>query len=140
MIRRLALASLVAVAFAVTAVSAQTPAPAGPAGATPENAAAFMGDWVLSMQGPNGAQTSELTIKADAGKVAAEISLNGTKSPIKDISKTGESLVLSYAFDYQGMAVPAVVTLTPSGEKIGATIDFAGGAYVLEGSAAKKKA
>ena len=131
---------------AQTPPAAPAPAPpaapaAAPADATPQNVAAFLGDWTLSTQGPNGPSAFDLSIKTDAGKVAAEIAseMQG-KQPIATITKTATGLVLKYGFDYQGMAIPAVVTLTPAGDKIGVQIDFADGAYVLEGTATKKSA
>lgn len=147
MTRRLATSLVLALALLSHAgrVSAQTPpaapAPAAdPTAATPQNAAAFLGDWTLSAQGPNGPAAFDLSIKTDAGKVAAEIASEAQgKQPIATISKTATGLVLKYGFDYQGMAIPAVVTLTPAGDKVGVQIDFADGAYVLEGTATKKK-
>jgi len=108
---------------------------AQPAVATPESAAPFMGDWTLALQGPNGPTTFALTVKAAEGKVTGEISSDQQpKQTITDISKSGTTLVLRYTFDYQGNGVSTVVTLKPDGDKTGATIDFADGAYVLEGT------
>jgi len=129
------------------ALFAQTPpaqaaapaAAAAPAEATPQTAAPFLGDWTIAAQGPNGPATFELAIKTDAGKVAAEIASDQqAKQAISTILKTATGLVLKYGFDYQGMAIPAVVTLTPTGDKVGVQIDFADGAYVLEGTATKR--
>ena len=152
MTRRLTSSSVLALALLVlgigrlsaqTSPAAQAPppaaAPAAPAAGTPENAAAFLGDWTIAAQGPNGPSTFELSIKTDAGKVAAEIASDQmAKQAIATILKTATGLVLKYGFDYQGMAIPAVVTLTPAGDKVGVQIDFADGAYVLEGTATKK--
>jgi hypothetical protein len=130
---------------------AQTPptqaAPAAPApasdyiAATPENAAAFLGAWTLSGTGQNGPATFTLTVKTDAGKVVGEISGDAIgQAPMTDISMFGASLVLSFSFDYQGSQVATVITLTPADGKIGMVMDFAGGAYVMEGTAAKAEA
>jgi hypothetical protein len=146
MVRSLAISCLVAVAamsIGTAAPAAQTPAApaAAPAAATPQSAAAFLGDWTLATQGPNGPTNFDLSIKSDAGKLVAEIASDvQAKQTISTITKTDTGLVLRYGFDYQGMAIPAVVTLTPAGDKIGAQIDFADGAYVLEGTATKKPA
>ncbi len=97
--------------------------------------------WTLTLDGPNGPATFELSVKVEQDKVAGEI--KSTELPaqaITDIAKVDKSLVLRYSFDYQGNQVPTVVSLTPAEEgKTKAQIDFAGGAYVMSGSAAKKE-
>jgi hypothetical protein len=94
---------------------------------TPAEAAPFVGDWTLALEGPNGPGTFALTVKIEKEKVTGEISLDkGT-------------LVLAYTFTYEGNLVDAVVSLTPDKEdKVAAQIDFAGGAYVMTGTAKKK--
>ena len=79
-----------------------------------------------------------LSIKADAGKVLGEIGSDQMpKAMIADITKAGTALVLRYDFDYQGQAIPVSVTLTPAGEKVTASMDFAGGAFQMSGTATK---
>jgi hypothetical protein len=110
--------------------------------ATPADAAPFLGDWTLEMQGPNGPGTFDLTVKVEKEKVGAEIkSEQMPLHAITDVTKSGKSLYLSYSFDYEGNAVSAVVSLTPAAEggKTTAQIDFAGGAYVMTGVATKKE-
>ena len=105
------------------------------------DAAPFIGDWTLTMDGQNGPALFALKLKVDADKVTGEISSEQmAPTAIADIKKADKSLVLSYTFDYQGMPVGAVITLTPADDKTAATIDFAGGAYVMNGTAAKKAA
>lgn len=137
-----ALAAPGAQPVAPVAPVAQTAAAApAPTAATPENASTFIGDWTITAEGPNGPGTFALSVKAADGKVTAEISSDAQPlQAITDVTKDDASLVLRYLFDYQGTAVPVVVTLTPSGEKVGAHLDFADGAYLMEGTAAKKKA
>jgi hypothetical protein len=108
---------------------------------TAADAAPFLGDWTLTMEGQNGPAVFALKVKVEADKVSGEIGSDQmAATPIADIQKIDKSIVLSYTFDYQGMPVGAVVTLTPAGEKTTAVIDFAGGAYVMNGTAAKKAA
>lgn len=104
------------------------------------DAAPFLGDWTLALQGPNGPGTFALSVTADKGKIAAEIGSEAQpKQPISDISLRDTSLVLNYSFLYEGNPVDAVVTLTPDKDgKTRAQIDFAGGAYVMDGTATKK--
>ena len=108
---------------------------------TAADAAPFLGDWTLTMEGQNGPAVFALKVKVEGDKVSGEMSSEQmAPTPISDIQKSDKSIVLSYTFDYQGMPVGAVVTLTPAGEKTTAVIDFAGGAYVMNGTAAKKAA
>ena len=126
------------------------PAPAGSAvtaqstPATPADAAPFLGDWTLTLQGPNGPGNFDLTVKVEEQKVVGEISVPSgemKKEFIPDIAMNDKTMELRYTFDYQGTSVPAVVSLTPAADgKTTAQIDFAGGAYLMTGTAAKKAA
>jgi hypothetical protein len=105
------------------------------------DAAPFLGEWTLTLQGPNGPGTFALTVKAEGDKVVGEISNEMMPvQAISKISKVDKSLVLAYAFPWEGNSVDAVVTLTPGEEAtMTAQIDFASGAYVMSGTAAKKE-
>jgi hypothetical protein len=105
------------------------------------DAAPFLGEWTLTLQGPNGPGTFGLTVKAEGDKVVGEISNEMMPvQAISKISKVDKSLVLAYAFPWEGNSVDAVVTLTPGEEaKMTAQIDFASGAYIMSGTAAKKE-
>lgn len=141
-----------AISLAVLTVFATT-APAGATAAgsfelqqpsstpiTPADAAPFIGEWTLDVQGANGPATITLVIKVDNDKVAAEIGSDQMPvQPVTEISKRDKSLVLSYSFDYQGTPVPCVVTLTPAGDKTNVDMDFANGAYQMGGTATKKE-
>ncbi len=136
-----------ALLLGMSAAAATSQAPAAgtqttPHQATAAEAARFVGDWILTMQGPNGPGMFNLSVKVESEKVAGEISSEMLpKQAINDVTVDKESLVLSYSFDYQGNAVDAAVTLTPGTDgKVAAQISFAGGAYVMTGSATKKDA
>ena len=108
--------------------------------ATPADVAAFVGDWTLTLQGPNGPGTFALSVNVEKEKVVGEIASEQLpKQPITNISMADKTLVLGYSFTWEGNPVDAVVSLTPAAEgKTTAQIDFAGGAYVMTGTAAKK--
>jgi hypothetical protein len=114
---------------------------AQPAQVSAADAAPFLGEWTLDMQGANGPATFTLTISAEKEKVTAEIASDAMeKQAIPSISLVDKSLVLSYSFNYQGNPVDAVVTLKPNPDgKATAQIDFAGGAYVMTGTGTKKE-
>lgn len=105
------------------------------------DAAPFIGEWTLAMQGQNGPATLDLAVKVENDKVVGEIkSAELPAQAITDVTKVDKSLVLRYSFDYQGNAVPTIVSLMPADDgKINAQIDFAGGAYVMSGTATKKE-
>jgi hypothetical protein len=130
------------VALPATAVRAASDAPQAAGQITAADAAPFVGDWTLTLEGPNGPATFDLSIKVEQDKVVGEIkSAELPAQAITDINKADKSLFLRYSFDYQGNQVPTVVSLVPAEEgKTKAQIDFAGGAYVMAGTAAKKDA
>jgi hypothetical protein len=150
-----ALTSLVALAAVIvtstSAVRAQTPAPAASASSASTPAApgalratdakALLGEWTITAQGQQGPTTIALTLKADGDKTVGQISSDVMEpTTITDITKAGDSVFLRYTFDYQGNTVPTVVTLTPSGEALTVSFDFADGAYTMTGTASRKKA
>jgi hypothetical protein len=108
---------------------------------TPQQAAPFIGDWTLALQGPNGPGTFAVSLKVEKEKVVGEVSSDQLpKLPVTSISMADKNLVLGYSFTWEGNPVEAVITLTPGTEaKTAAQIDFAGGAYVMTGTATKKE-
>jgi hypothetical protein len=106
------------------------------------DAAPFLGDWTLTLQGPNGPGSFDLSVKVDKEKVVGEIAnAQMATLPITDISKADKTLVLRYTFTWENNPVDAAVSLTPAADgKVAAQIDFAGGAYTMTGTAAKKEA
>jgi hypothetical protein len=119
--------------------SAQTtPAPVP---ATPAEAAPFLGDWTLTLQGPDRAAAFDLTVKLEGEKVVGEISAAEVpKQFVPEAWMVEKTLRMRYSFDYQGSPVDGVISLTPAADKVGAQIDFANGAYLMNGTAAKKAA
>ncbi len=109
--------------------------------ATAADAAPFLGDWTLALQGPNGPATFNLSVKVEDDKVVGEIGSDAMPvQKITSISKTDKSLVLNYSFPWEGNAIDAVVSLMPGTDgKTAAQIDFAGGAYTMTGTATKKE-
>jgi hypothetical protein len=105
------------------------------------DAAPFIGDWTLALEGPNGPATMGLAVKVEQEKVSAELSSDVMGAqPITNIAKADKALVLSYSFTYDGNNVDAAISLTPASDgKMAAQIDFAGGAYIMTGAATKKE-
>jgi hypothetical protein len=108
--------------------------------ATPQNAAAFLGEWAITANGSYGDITATLVLKAADGKVAGEITDTNGKHQLSDISKSGDALVAYYVFDYNGMPIDAVVTVAPNEKekRTDAYFEFANGAAQFAGTATKK--
>lgn len=128
--------------LAVTPAAAAAQAPAASIPATPAEAAPFLGDWTLALKGPDREATFDLTVKTENDKVVGEISApEQQKEFIPESSMAEKTLKMRYSFNYQGNPIDAVVSLTPGADgAIAAQIDFAGGAYVMSGTATKKAA
>jgi hypothetical protein len=108
--------------------------------ATPENVASFLGEWTITANGSYGEANEALTLKVADGKVTGDISDANGQHALTSISTSGTNLVFTYVFDYQGMTIDAVVTLTPNEKKVDAVLDFASGAAQFVGTATKKEA
>jgi hypothetical protein len=119
--------------------SAQSPPANVPA--TAAEAAPFLGDWTLTLQGPDRAASFDLTIKVEGEKVVGEISAAELpKQFVPEAWMAEKTLRMRYSFDYQGNPIDGVISLTPAADKVDAQIDFANGAYLMNGTAAKKAA
>jgi len=131
----LASSTLEAAPAATVVQAAQVPA-------TPAEAAPFLGDWTLALKGPDREATFDLTVKTENDKVVGEISApEQQKEFIPESSMAEKTLKMRYSFNYQGNPIDAVVSLTPGADgAIAAQIDFAGGAYIMSGTATKKAA
>jgi hypothetical protein len=144
---RIAIASVVLVAGLTASVVVATPAVVSaqstPATvpATPAEAAPFLGDWTLTMQGPDRSASFDLTVKVEGEKVVGEISAaEMAKQFVPEAWMAEKTFRMRYSFDYQGSPIDGVISLTPAADKVDAQIDFANGAYLMTGTAAKKVA
>jgi hypothetical protein len=106
--------------------------------ATPQNAAAFVGEWDLSGQGSNGPASFTLSIKPQGETLSVVLTKEDVPQTINGSSMVGSTLSLDVTFINSGNGYPAVVTLTPSGDTIALHIEVAGGLAQLDGTAKKK--
>jgi hypothetical protein len=127
------------VAGAAPASAPQAQAAAA-AAVTADQLAPFAGEWTLALQGPNGPAAMALSVRMEKDKPAADITSEAMpKQAISDFSIADKSLVMGYSFNYEGNPVSAVITMTPAATgPMQTQIDFAGGAYVMNGTATKK--
>ena len=75
----------------------------------------------------------QLSLDDVDGKVMATVTneVAGTVN-VSDISRSGESLILTYAADMQGQPISVSATLTWSGEGLDVSFDF-GGQFTMVG-------
>jgi hypothetical protein len=107
---------------------------------SPADAGAFMGNWTMSMESPQGLFEQELSLKDKDGKVIGELT-NAVMAPttITDITKSGADLVMKYEGNYQGNVFAATLTMSPDGtNKAKVVFDVNGGVFTMSGSATKK--
>ena len=104
-----------------------------------QDAKAFLGDWVLTVEGRRGPQERPLTIKDTAGKLSAELG-GGRGGPvtITDVTFKGSEATLKWSQDMQGNSVPVVMTLTMKDGALVVKQDMAGGQFTQSGTGKKK--
>ena len=110
-----------------------------PAMAWAQDAKAFVGDWVLTIEGRRGPQERPLTIKDAGGKLSAELG-GGRGGPvtITDVTVKGSEATLKWSQDVQGNSVPVVMTLTLKDGALTVKQDMAGGQFTSNGTGKKK--
>ena len=137
MIRRnvLAVAAALAMTWLLPATSAAEQASTLDTG----KAKAFVGEWILTIEGRRGPQERPLTIKDVGGKVAAELA-GGRGGPVSitDISMAGSDLVLKWSQQGPQGDVPIVMTLTLKDGALAVKQDIAGGQFSSSGTGKKK--
>lgn len=136
MIRRILLSALLVLCIAPMTIGAVAD------DVTAADAAPYLGAWVLTLEGANGPGTFDVALQVEGDKVVGEISsAQLATQKFITITKATKGLSLGFTFPYEGMTVDAIVSLVPAAEgKMDAAIDFAGGAYTMSGTAAKKAA
>jgi hypothetical protein len=110
-----------------------------PAVAWAQDAKAFVGDWVLTVEGRRGPQERPLTIKDAGGKLSAELG-GGRGGPvaITDVTVKGNEATLKWSQDMQGNSVPVVMTLTLKDGALTVKQDMANGQFSQSGTGKKK--
>lgn len=108
---------------------------------------AFIGKWQLNLEVPAGGfgggaggqiPAPVVEITDGNGQLAATVTGGmGGAQRVSSISKSGETLVLSYSRDMGGQSIPLTVRLTPSGDAMKAELSFAG-QMSLTGTAVKQ--
>jgi hypothetical protein len=104
-------------------------------------ATAFLGTWTITLESPQGPFEQTLELKDAGGKVSGQITsaIAPEATPVTDIAKDGQDLVLKFNGDFQGTAFTAKIIMTLQGsDKAKATFDIMDGQFVMDGTAVKK--
>jgi hypothetical protein len=97
----------------------------------------FLGSWTLAFESEMGPFQVGLNLRDVEGKVAAQLTSDLGNVEIITVARAEDNLVLSYTMEAQGQALPVSMTLKPAGEQLHASMDFAGGAFMVNGLATK---
>ena len=120
--------------------SGQAPAQEGRAASmlTAAQVAPFVGDWLVTLTIMANEATFALSVKAD-GAPSATIRSDGQPTvTVTDIAMSGKSLVLKYMTQAMGTLMSTVLTLTPDGATVRASMAVMDGQYQMSGTAAKQ--
>ena len=104
-----------------------------------QDAKAFLGDWVLTIEGRRGPQERPLTIKDTAGKLSAVLGGGrGGDVTITDVTVKGSDAILKWNQDTQQGPIDVVMTLTLKDGALVVKQDMAGGQFSTSGTGKKK--
>lgn len=108
---------------------------------TAADAGAFIGNWTLTLDSPQGPFEQNVVLKEESGKLVAELSsqIQPDVQKVTDITKTGADLVMKFAGNFQGNPFDAAITMSPDGtDKAKVTFDVNGGQFTMSGTGVKK--
>lgn len=138
MIRRSFLA-LMALAIAAVVLPSTATAQGKASMLDTAKAKAFIGEWVLTIEGRRGPQERPLSITDVGGKVAAELA-GGRGGPVSitDITMPATDLILKWTQQGPQGEIPVVMTLTLKDGMLVVKQDMAGGQFSSSGTGKKK--
>lgn len=106
---------------------------------TPQQAAPFLGNWLVTISMGANEMSLAVAVTAEAGKVAATVSSDTQPTiDVSDISAAGKSLVLKYTSAMQGTPISTVMTFTPDGAAMKVNMAVMDGQYEMAGTAVKQ--
>ena len=110
-----------------------------PSFAWAQDAKAFLGDWVLTIEGRRGPQERPLTIKDTGGKLSAELG-GGRGGPvtITDVTVKGPEAILKWNQETPQGPIDVVMTLTLKDGALTVKQDLAGGQFSQTGTGKRK--
>lgn len=133
------LIAVIAIAAIIGILPAGSAAQGKPSTLDTAKAKAFVGEWVLTIEGRRGPQERPLSITDVGGKVAADLA-GGRGGPVSitDISMEGADLVLKWTQQSPQGDIPIVMTLTLKDGGLVVKQDIAGGQFTQSGTGKKK--
>ena len=131
--------AVIGIAAVVGILPAESAAQGKPSTLDTAKAKAFVGEWVLTIEGRRGPQERPLSITDVGGKVAADLA-GGRGGPVSitDISMEGADLVLKWSQQSPQGDIPIVMTLTLKDGGLVVKQDIAGGQFSQSGTGKKK--
>ena len=103
------------------------------------DAAAYIGAWALTFDGPMGPIDFVVTFSDNGGKLAAKIEDTGFGAgPIKTITKAADGVTMAFDLDAAGMVIPSKLTVNPDGASAKGNLDIMDGMFSAPGSGKKK--
>jgi hypothetical protein len=131
--------AVIGIAAIVSAFPVQPMAQAKPSTLDTAKAKAFIGEWILTIEGRRGPQERPLSITDVGGKVAAELA-GGRGGPVSitDISMAGADLVMKWSQQSPQGEIPIEMTLTLKDGGLVVKQDIAGGQFSQSGTGKKK--
>ena len=104
-----------------------------------QDSKAFLGDWVLTIEGRRGPQERPLNIKDTGGKLSAELG-GGRGGPvtITDVTVKGPEAILKWNQEGPQGTIDIVMTLTLKDGTLTVKQDMAGGQFSQAGTGKKK--
>ena len=84
------------------------------------------GNWDVTINSPQGANTSLVVFKQDGDKVSGVLKGRGGELPFEGGTLTGNDLKFSFTINTQGMALPITLTGKVEGDKMSGKADFGG--------------
>jgi mono/diheme cytochrome c family protein len=133
-------ATVVVLARGAAPVLGQAAAQGAGAGQAPtaDQMAPFVGNWVVTIAVMANQATFGVDVKNDGGTPSATVHASGQPTvEVKDISVSGKSLVLKYVTQAMNTMLSTVLSLTPDGSTVRASMAVMDGQYEMSGSARK---
>ena len=82
------------------------------------------GNWDVTINSPQGANTSLVVFKQDGDKVSGVLKGRGGELPFEGGTLTGNDLKFSFTINTQGMALPITLTGKVEGDKMSGKADL----------------
>ena len=98
-------------------------------------ARAFLGEWSVILEGPEGPVELRFDLADDRGQLLGIVQgWDGSTILAEEITMSGSDLLLSYRMDYRGEGFRVALSLSPDTLGLAVTLAGGGGAFTLTGT------